>query len=99
MPTLTRVAKQIVHGVPYLEKELTRSLSIKTNTVLTTPTTYYFIFSGRCNLACTFCQIYKNVEPTLSGETMLRLVREAKDLSKRGFNISLSGGEPTIYKP
>jgi len=30
---------------------------------------------------------------------MLRIVREAHALSKRGFNISLSGGEPTIYKP
>ena len=99
MPNLARVAKQIVHGIPFLEKELTRNLSIRTGKVLTTPTTYYFIFSGRCNLACTFCTIYKNTEPTIPGETMVRLVREAKDLSKRGFNISLSGGEPTIYKP
>src|SRR5262245_61154688 len=99
MPTLAHIATRIVEGVPFLEKELTRSLSIRTGKVLTTPTTYYFIFSGRCNLACTFCTIYKNVEPTIPGETMVRLVREAKELSKRGFNISLSGGEPTIYKP
>jgi len=61
--------------------------------------TYYVIFSGRCNLACTFCTIYTQKEPTLSGETMARLILEAKALSGRGFNISLSGGEPTIYKP
>jgi MoaA/NifB/PqqE/SkfB family radical SAM enzyme len=99
MLTLTHVAKQIVRGVPYLEKELTRSLSLRTGKVLTTPTTYYIIFSGRCNLACTFCTIYKNVEPMLPGDTTMRVIREAKELSKRGFNISLSGGEPTIYKP
>ncbi len=30
---------------------------------------------------------------------MLRIVRQAKELSGTGFNISLSGGEPMIYKP
>lgn len=30
---------------------------------------------------------------------MLRVVREAKELSGSGFNMSLSGGEPMIYKP
>jgi organic radical activating enzyme len=29
----------------------------------------------------------------------VRIVREAKSLSGTGFNISLSGGEPMIYKP
>jgi MoaA/NifB/PqqE/SkfB family radical SAM enzyme len=99
MSSIPRVARQLVKGLPYLEKELTRRLSIQTGTVLTTPFTYYVIFSGRCNLACTFCTIYTQTEPSLSGETMLRIIRETKDLSKRGYNISLSGGEPTIYKP
>ena len=57
------------------------------------------IFSGRCNLECTFCTIYKDVEPSLTGEDMFRIVREAKELSGSGFNISLSGGEPMIFKP
>jgi MoaA/NifB/PqqE/SkfB family radical SAM enzyme len=82
-----------------LNKEIGRRLSLSSGKVFTTPMTFYFIFSGRCNLECTFCTIYKEVDPMLSGETMLRLVREAKELSGRGFNISLSGGEPTIYKP
>ena len=99
MPSLTRIATQVVKGLPYLEKELSRRASIKTGMVLTTPTIYYVIFSGKCNLACTFCTIYKQTEPTLSEEVMHRVIREAKDLSKRGFNMSLSGGEPTIYKP
>ena len=93
------MARQVVRGLPYLHKELGRSLSVKTGTVLTTPITYYVIFSGKCNLACTFCTIYKHPDPILSGETMLRIVRETKELSGSGFNISLSGGEPTIYKP
>src|SRR5258706_14036427 len=99
MPDVKRLAKQFVKGLPYLEKEVGRSLSMKTGLVLTSPTTYYVIFSGRCNLACTFCTIYHQTDPTLSREAMLRIVREAHALSKRGFNISLSGGEPTIYKP
>jgi len=99
MAEITRVAKQVVKGLPYLEKELLRRLSIQTGRVFAAPMTYYVIFSGRCNLACTFCTIYTQKEPTVSGETMLRLVREARALSRRGFNISLSGGEPTIYKP
>ena len=58
MPTVAHVAKQVVRGLPYLKKELGRQWSLKTGTVMTTPTTYYVIFSGRCNLACTFCTIY-----------------------------------------
>ena len=72
---------------------------MRSGRVLATPQMYYVIFSGRCNVACTFCTIYKEVEPMLSGEVMLRLVREAHELSGTGFNISLSGGEPLIYRP
>lgn len=99
LSNLVQITKQCARGVPYLQKELARHLSLSVGRVLSTPSTYYVIFSGRCNLACTFCEIYKHVEPTLSRETMLRIICEAKELSKRGFNISLSGGEPTIYKP
>ena len=72
---------------------------MSTGKVLATPMTYYVIFSGRCNLECTFCTIYKEVEPILTAEQMFRIVREAKALSGTGFNISLSGGEPMIFKP
>jgi MoaA/NifB/PqqE/SkfB family radical SAM enzyme len=99
MPDVVRIATQVVRGLPYLQKELGRDLSLKTGRVFATPSTYYVIFSGRCNLACTFCSIYHQTDPTLTAETMFRIVREAKELSKSGFNISLSGGEPTIYKP
>ena len=99
MATLTRFAKQVVKGLPYLKKELARDLSVRTGMVMTTPITYYVIFSGKCNLACTFCSIYQHVDPILSEETMLRIIRETRELSRTGFNISLSGGEPTIYKP
>lgn len=99
MPNLIHIAKQGVRGIPYLEKELQRRLSISTGHVFATPITYYVIFSGFCNLACTFCEIYKLVDPMLSRETMLRIIRETKELSGSGFNISFSGGEPMIYKP
>lgn len=99
MPDLVRIAKQGVRGIPYLEKELRRRLSISTGHVFATPITYYVLFSGFCNLACTFCEIYKHVDPILSREAMLRIIREAKELSGGGFNISLSGGEPMIYQP
>lgn len=99
MPELTRIAKQVVKGLPYLKKELARDFSIRTGIVMTTPITYYVVFSGKCNLACTFCTIYKQPDPMLSEEAMLRIIRETKELSRKGFNISLSGGEPTIYKP
>jgi MoaA/NifB/PqqE/SkfB family radical SAM enzyme len=99
MPNVIRMARQAVRGLPYLEKELSRRLSISTGTVLATPMTYYVIFSGRCNLECPFCTIYKEVDPILTAEQMFRIVREAKALSGKGFNISLSGGEPMIFKP
>jgi MoaA/NifB/PqqE/SkfB family radical SAM enzyme len=92
------VINRAVSGLPYLKKELARRVSLSTGKVLATPTIYYVIFSGRCNLACTFCEIYKEVDPVLPEEVMLRIIREAKELSGSGFNISLSGGEPTIYK-
>ncbi len=94
-----QILKQLVRGVPYLKKDLARRLSMKAGKAFTTPMSYYVIFSGRCNLACTFCTIYKQVDPILSGETMARVVNEARELSHKGFNISLSGGEPTIYEP
>lgn len=97
--TATRLAKQVWRGIPYVQKEIGRSLSVRTGHTFATPQMYYVIFSGRCNVACTFCTIYKEVEPMLSGEVMLKIVREASELSGTGFNISLSGGEPLIYKP
>lgn len=99
MSNTARIVRQCIKGIPYLQKELSRRLSLSTGKVLATPMTYYVIFSGKCNLECTFCTIYKQADPILSGETMLRIVREAKELSGKGFNISLSGGEPTIFKP
>ena len=99
MSRFTRIARQCIKGIPYFKKEMARRLSLSTGAVLSTPMTYYVIFSGRCNLECPFCTIWKEVDPILSGETMFRIVREAKQLSGKGFNISLSGGEPTIYKP
>ncbi len=99
MSELVRVARQCVQGLPYLQKELGRRMSLRTGLVLATPVTYYVIFSGRCNLACPFCSIHREVDPVLAPEVMLRIVREAKALSGSGFNISLSGGEPMIYPP
>lgn len=93
------IVERAASGVPYLKKELARRISIRTGRVLTAPTTYYVIFSGKCNLACPFCTIHTAREPILSEEVMLRIVREAQELSGKGFNISLSGGEPTIYPP
>ncbi len=93
------MSKQAVRGLPYLQKELSRRASIATGKVLATPITYYVIFSGKCNLECPFCTIWKDVDPILSAETMFRIVRETKELSGKGFNISLSGGEPMIFAP
>src|SRR3954464_2379201 len=90
-----RIARQVVAGVPYFRKEIERRVSLATGQVFATPATYYVIFGGRCNLECPFCTIYPRIEPNLSGDEVLRIIREAKELSGSGFNISLSGGEPT----
>lgn len=99
MAKILRMTRQAIRGLPYLQKEMSRRLSLSTGKVLATPITYYVIFSGRCNLECTFCTIWRDVDPILSAETMFRIVRETKELSGKGFNISLSGGEPMIYPP
>src|SRR5262249_25280337 len=78
MPRVTALAGRFVEGLPYLQKEVARRASLRTGKVLTTPSNYYVIFSGRCNLACPFCTIHKVVDPTLSEEVMFRIVREAK---------------------
>jgi MoaA/NifB/PqqE/SkfB family radical SAM enzyme len=93
------LAVRVVEGLPYLRKELARRISVRTGTVMATPASYYVIFSGRCNLACPFCRVYKFVDPTLPADVMLRIVRDAKALSGAGFNISLSGGEPMLWRP
>src|SRR5436853_5314139 len=99
MAEAVRIAKQAVKGLPYLQKELGRRLSLQTGHVFATPSTYYVIFSGKCNLACTFCSIYTQVEPMLTREQMLAIIRQTKELSGSGFNISWSGGEPRMFKP
>jgi len=99
MTSIARITRQCWNGLPYLQKELGRRASLYSGQVLATPMTYYIIFGGRCNLACSFCEVDVHSELKLSREAMLRVIREAKDLSGSGFNISLSGGEPTIYKP
>ena len=99
MSSATRIVTQAVKGLPYLDKELRRRISIHTGHVIATPTFYYVIFSGRCNIACPYCTIHREVDPTLSRETMFRIVRQAKQLSGSGFHIQLSGGEPMIYRP
>ena len=99
MAEAVRIAKQVVKGIPYLQKELGRRLSLQTGRVFATPSTYYVIFSGRCNLSCTFCTIWREVEPMLTREQMLSIIKQSKELSGAGYNISLSGGEPTIFKP
>jgi len=99
MKSVARALRQVNDGVPYLEKEIGRALSRLTGSTYVTPSTYYVIFGGRCNLECKFCTIYDKVDPSISGIDMLRLISEAKQLSGRGFNLSLSGGEPTIYEP
>jgi pyruvate-formate lyase-activating enzyme len=68
---LVRTTKQCVRGIPYLQKEFARRLSLSVGRPLTTPTSYYVIFSGRCNLECTFCEIYKHPEPMLSRASIL----------------------------
>lgn len=99
MNDFARMGKQVARGLPYLKKDLARRASLSTGLALSTPSSYYVIFSGRCNIECTYCMIHRQKDPTLDGSTMLRLLDEAKALSGSGFNISLSGGEPTIYKP
>jgi MoaA/NifB/PqqE/SkfB family radical SAM enzyme len=93
------LAGRVVEGLPYLKKELARRTSLATGKVLATPTSYYIIFTGRCNLACPFCKIHEQVDPQLSDEVLFRIVREAKELSGTGFHISLTGGEPSAYAP
>jgi MoaA/NifB/PqqE/SkfB family radical SAM enzyme len=99
MASVASLMGRVVEGLPYLKKELGRRASLATGKVLATPTSYYIIFTGRCNLACPFCEIHKHVDPQLSDEVLFRIVREAKALSGSGFHISLSGGEPSAYAP
>jgi MoaA/NifB/PqqE/SkfB family radical SAM enzyme len=98
MSDALRMAKQVWRGVPYMRKELERRFSMQTGIPMAKPQSYYVIFSGKCNFTCSFCTIYHDNEVLLSEEVMLRIVRESKELSGSGFNISVSGGEPLIYK-
>jgi MoaA/NifB/PqqE/SkfB family radical SAM enzyme len=88
--------------VPFLKKEILRGLAIKTGVSWATPSSYYVMCTFRCNFKCNYCpQAARRTphEPELPRETMLRIVRESKELSGTGFNISVSGGEPLVYPP
>lgn len=97
---MTGILKKILKGLPYLRKELESTISMKTPFFLSTPRMYYIVSGHRCNARCVMChQDHKEKKPELSRETMARILHECKKLSGRGFNISLSGGEPLLYEP
>jgi MoaA/NifB/PqqE/SkfB family radical SAM enzyme len=91
--------KQVCRGVPYVKNEVGRALSVRTNRVFATPQVYYIVYGFQCNAACTFCFADLKSDVKINKEAMLRIVREARELSGTGFHISLSGGEPLIYEP
>jgi MoaA/NifB/PqqE/SkfB family radical SAM enzyme len=87
-------------GYPYLQKELLREISVKTNVMLATPASYYVMCTFRCNFRCTHCpQVASRADAPyeLSRQTLLRIITESKELSGRGYNISVSGGEPLLH--
>ena len=96
------VAKRCWQGLPFLKKEVLRELAIRTGADWATPSSYYVMCTFRCNFKCTFCPQTPGRTPQaleLPRETMLRIIRESKQLSGKGFNISVSGGEPLVYGP
>jgi len=97
---MTGILKKVLRGLPYLRKELESAISMKTPFFLSTPRMYYIVSGYRCNARCVMChQDHKEKEPEISRETMARILNECKELSGKGFNISLSGGEPLLYEP
>ena len=99
----TKIARRVLEGLPYARKEAARMLSMQTGLVLATPAIYYIIVSDLCNALCDFCwipaaQARGEKMEGLSREAILRIPREAKELSGSGFNVQISGGEPLIYR-
>jgi MoaA/NifB/PqqE/SkfB family radical SAM enzyme len=101
MREMKKLVRQAWRGIPHLRKEIAGKVSLRTRLTLTTPAAYYVIFGTRCNTRCSFCFYASNQSqgPELPSEVLLRLLRECKELSEGGFHISLSGGEPLIYRP
>jgi MoaA/NifB/PqqE/SkfB family radical SAM enzyme len=99
---MLRTVQRGLKGLPYLRKEVLRNFSVKTGWMWASPSSYYIIVTGRCNFRCPGCPQTPGrtgQDPELSRETMLRIIRESKALSGSGYNISVSGGEPLVYKP
>ena len=99
---MLRTARRCWEGLPYLQKELSRELSIKTGAMWATPSSYYIICTGRCNFRCSYCPQTPGRAANameLPREVMLRIIRQSKELSGSGYNISVSGGEPLVYRP
>lgn len=96
------IAKGCWQGLPFLKKEALREVAIRTGINCATPSSYYVMCTFRCNFKCPFCpQTPGRTAQALQlpRETMLRIVRESKELSGNGFHISVSGGEPLVYPP
>jgi hypothetical protein len=97
-----KAAQRCWEGVPYLRKEIARSLSVKTGILWATPSRFYVVSTSRCNAQCIFCpQVASRSQCSaeLSHEAMMSIVRVRKELSPSGFNVSVSGGEPLVHAP
>jgi MoaA/NifB/PqqE/SkfB family radical SAM enzyme len=95
--SITELARKIRRGLPYLQKEVGSRLSLRSGRLFCTPSRYYLIMGTRCNGNCEMCYVIRGPVRELPAEVVLRLIRESKDLSRMGFYVSISGGEPLVY--
>lgn len=84
------------NGLPFLRKEIEARISLNTPVFLSTPSMYQIVFGHRCNARCITCFQDHKKEPELSGDTVKSLIKQAKNLSKNGFAVTLGGGDPLI---
>ncbi|MFA6134957.1 MAG: radical SAM protein [Phycisphaerae bacterium] len=84
-------------GLPYLRKVASQAISVRSGRLFSTPSSYSVLFGYHCNARCIFCQLPHGKSEEIPPEMMMRIVSEARELSRDGFNVNLSGGEPLLY--
>lgn len=56
-----------------------------------------WVITRTCNYTCSYCTVYDNTAPFTPFHHLENAVKQIKSLNKEKYQISFTGGEPTVY--
>jgi len=103
---LSTLPRKVMHGLPYLGKEMRSIISDRTPLFIAVPRTVHIWRGAPCNAKCIMCNYswlegdaYRNlISSPFKDEMMPQALKEIHELCGRGTLVSYMGGEPTTSR-